>query len=75
MLKKLDSKPKVIYSNQEGSWNGKYVQKYLQDNDIQLITTLAHAPIVERAIVTIKGMLYKRLEHDPSKPWFGNLLQ
>ena len=20
-------------------------------------------------------MLYKRLEHDPSKPWFGDLLQ
>ena len=37
--------------------------------------TLTHAAIVERAIITIKDMLYKRLEHDPSKPWYDDLLQ
>ena len=40
-----------------------------------LITTLSHAPIVERAIRTIKEMLYKRLDHDPKQPWCGELLQ
>jgi hypothetical protein len=37
--------------------------------------TLSHAGIVERAIRTIKDMLYKRLEHDPNRPWYGELLQ
>ena len=74
-FKNLGSKPKVIYADQEGAFNGKYVQQYLRENNIQLIMTLAHAPIVERAIGTIKNMLYKRLEHDPSTPWYGNLLQ
>ena len=69
-IKNLGGRPKVIYSDQEGSWNGKYVQKYLQDNDIQLITTLAHAPIVESAKGTIKHMLYKRSAPEPSRPWF-----
>ena len=74
-FKNLGGKPKVIYADQEGSFNGKYVQQYLKENDIQLIMTLAHAAIVERAIGTIKNMLYKRLEHDPTRPWYGDLLQ
>ena len=74
-FKNLGGKPKVIYADQEGSFNGKYVQQYLKENDIQLIMTLAHAAIVERAIKTVKEMLYKRLEHDPNRPWYGDLLQ
>ena len=74
-FKDLGGKPKVIYADQEGSFNGKYVQQYLKENDIQLIMTLTHAAIVERAIRTIKDMLYKRLEHDSSRPWYGDLLQ
>ncbi len=37
--------------------------------------TLSHAPIAERAIGTIKYMLYKRLEFEPHRPWYGDLLQ
>ena len=74
-FKDLGGKPKVIYADQEGSFNGKYVQQYLKENDIQLIMTLTHAAIVERAIRTVKDMLYKRLEHDSSRPWYGDLLQ
>ena len=39
-----------------------------------MITTLTHAAIVERAIGTIKAMLYKRLEHDDSRPCYGDML-
>ena len=74
-FKDLGGKPKVIYADGEGSFNGKYVQQYLKENDIQLIMTLTHAAIVERAIRTVKDMLYKRLEHDSSRPWYGDLLQ
>jgi hypothetical protein len=51
------------------------VQQYLKEENILLIMTLSHAGIVERAIRTIKDMLYKRLEHDPNRPWYGELLQ
>ena len=71
----LGGKPSVIYTDQEPSWSGKYAQQYLKDENIKLITTLSHAPIVERAIGTIKNMLYKRLEADPLRPWYGDLLQ
>ena len=37
--------------------------------------TLTHAAIVGRAIKIIKDMIYKRLEHDPNRPWYGDLLQ
>ncbi len=37
--------------------------------------TLSHAPIAERAIGTIKNMLYKRLEFEPHRPWYGDILQ
>ena len=74
-FKNLNGKPKVIYADQEPAWTGKYVQQYLNEENILLIMTLSHAGIVERAIRTIKDMLYKRLEHDPNRPWYGELLQ
>ena len=31
--------------------------------------------MAERAIRTIKDMLYKRIEHNPSLVWYGEVLQ
>ena len=53
----------------------KYDHHYLKEENTQLTTTLSHAAIVERAIGTIKNMLYKRLEFEPNKPWWGEVLQ
>ena len=64
-----------MYADQEPSWSGKYVHQFLKEENILLIMTLSQAGIVERAIRTIKDMLYKRLEHDPNRPWYGELLQ
>ena len=74
-FRNLGGKPLVTYSDQEGAWNGKYAQQYLKEEKIKLIMTLPHAPIAERAIGTIKNMLYKRLEFEPHRPWYGDLLQ
>ena len=65
----------MIYADQEPAFNGRYVQQFLKQENILLIMTLAHAAIVERAIRTIKDMIYKRREHDPNRPWYGELLQ
>ena len=66
---------KVIYEDQEPTFSGKSVQQYLNEENIQPIVALSHASIVDRAIRTIKDMLYKRLEHDPKRPWYAELLQ
>ena len=61
-IEKMGGFPKTIYADDEGSWHNKAVKQYLQDNNIRLIITLAHAPVVERAIRTIKHMVYTRIE-------------
>ncbi len=74
-FKNLGGKPLVIYSDQEGAWRGKYVQQFLKEENIELIMALSHAPIAERPIGAIKNMLYKRLEFEPHRPWYDDLLQ
>jgi hypothetical protein len=61
-IDKMGGVPKTIYADAEGSWHNKAVKQYLQDNSIRLIETLAHAAVVERAIRTIKHMVYTRIE-------------
>lgn len=61
-IDKMGGVPKTIYADAEGSWHNKAVKQYLQDNNIRLIETLAHAAVVERAIRTIKHMVYTRIE-------------
>ena len=58
----MGKKPKVIYSDDEGSFNSNIIQKFFKDNNIQQITTRAHAPFAERAIRTIKQLMYRRIE-------------
>jgi transposase InsO family protein len=61
-FQKMEGKPQVIYSDQEGAWTNREVQNYLENEHIKLITTLNHAHIVERLIRTLKNMIYKRIE-------------
>ena len=73
-IEKMGGVPKTIYCDDEGSLHNKAVKQYLQDNNIRLIITLAHAPVVERAIRTIKHMVYTRIEtakkkNDEEKRW------
>jgi glycerol-3-phosphate cytidylyltransferase-like family protein len=57
-------KPKVIYSDPDASILGTEMKKFLNDKGIDLITTLEHAPIAERAIRTIKAELDKRIKNE-----------
>ena len=61
----MGKKPEVIYSDDEGSFNSKQAQEYYKNENITHMITRGHAPVAERAIRTIKNMLYKRMEAKP----------
>ena len=66
-FEKMGRKPETMYSDNEGSFNSNIVKKYLKDNNVRQIYTLGHAAYAERAIRTIKSMIYKRVEHTKQK--------
>ena len=66
-FQKMGGKPETMYSDNEGSFNANIVKTYLKDSNIRQIFTLGHAAFAERAIRTIKGMIYKRVEHTKQK--------
>ena len=61
----MGHKPKVVYSDDEGSLNGKSVQKYFKDHHIQHIVTRGHAASAERSIRTIKSLIDRRMQGKP----------
>ena len=54
--------PTSVYCDVEGAFVSNIVKKYLNDNNVKLITTNGHAPIAERQIRTLKNMVCQRLE-------------
>ena len=60
----MSKKPKFIYSDNEGSLNSKDVLGYLEDREIDIITTRNHTHFVERCIRTCKAMLRKHIDYD-----------
>ena len=66
-IKKMDGKPKLIYIDDEGSFNNQSVIDYLKEENIELHRTRGHPAFAERAIRTLKDMLYKRVENDEKK--------
>ena len=63
-LNDMKHKPKLIYSDNEGSLNMKDILKYLDKEGIDLITTRNHAHVIERFIRTIKNRIRKRVDYD-----------
>ena len=70
-MQNIGGKPKTIYSDDEGSLNSKLLQDYFEEHDIRHLTTRGHAGVAERAIRTIKEMIYKRLEKNPDEHWYS----
>ena len=68
-LIKMKGKPKTIYSDNEGAFVSNLIQSYFADEGIRHLTTLGHAPVAERQIRTMKGMIYKRIEHTNQNWW------
>ena len=50
--------PTSVYCDVEGAIVSNIVKKYLNDNNVKLITTNGHAPVAERQIRTFKNLIY-----------------
>jgi len=72
-IKQMDSKPETIYSDEEGSFVSNKVQKYFKDEEIRHLVTRGHAAYVERAIRTIKDILYRRVEGQDNPIWTDHI--
>ena len=66
-LQKMGDKPKMFYSDEEGSLYSKTVIEYLEKEKIEIHRTRGHPAFAERFIRTYKDMLFKRVEADEKK--------
>ena len=66
-LEKMGDKPKMFYSDEEGSLYSKTVIEYLEGEKIEIHRTRGHPAFAERFIRTYKDMLFKRVEADEKK--------
>ena len=61
-LNKLGGKPKLIYSDDEGSLNTQDLVDFFKDEGIQNYKTRGRPHFAERFIRTFKDMLFKRVD-------------
>ena len=66
-LNKMDKKPRMLYSDEEGSLYSKPIIEYLEDEKIEIHRTRGHPAFAERFIKTYKDKLFKRVEADKKK--------
>ena len=66
-LQKMGDKPKMFYSDEEGSLYSKTVIEYLEGEKIEIHRTRGHPAFAERFIRTYKDMLFNRVEADEKK--------
>ena len=66
-LQKMGKKPKIIYTDDEGSISGNDFKQYVEDEGIHLYRTRGHPAFAERFIRTFKDKLFKRVENDEKK--------
>ena len=60
---RMQHKPKVLLTDNEAAMSSDTIQNYLREQGIQHIIVRNHPHMAERAIRTIKNLLYARLEH------------
>lgn len=61
---KMKHKPKMLYTDDEGSFSSNAMKKYYDDNNIKHVITRGHAAVAERGIRTFKDALYKRIDNN-----------
>ena len=70
-IQKMGKKPKMLYCDRDTTFTGPLLEEYCKDNNIKLIFTHTHPPVVERFNRTFKSMTWKRLKADKTgkKTW------
>ena len=63
--------PDMLYTDDEGSFHSKQAEEYYKNNKINHLITRGHATYAERAIRTIKDMIYKRIANSPDAKWYS----
>ena len=66
-INKMSKKPRMLYSDEEGSLHSKTISEYLEDENIEIHRTRGHPAFAERFIKTYKDKLFKRVEADKRK--------
>ena len=66
-INKMGKKPKMFYSDEEGSLYSKTIIEYLEQEKIEMHRTRGHPAFAERFIRSFKDMLFKRVEADGKK--------
>lgn len=61
-LQKMKAKPKIIYSDDEGSLNSGDFNSFVEGEGIELYKTKFHPAFAERFVRTFKDMFFKRVE-------------
>lgn len=59
--------PEMIYCDEGSEFNNKGFLALMKENDIEIVFTMRHAPVIERFNRTIKSMLSKYLQASNSK--------
>ena len=54
--------PKILYHDNEGSWNSKEFLRLINEKKIRQIINSSPPPFSERMVQTIKNMIHTRLE-------------
>ena len=67
----MGKSPDVLYTDDEGSFHSKQAEQFYKEKSIEHLITRGHAPYAERAIRTIKAMIYKRIEKQPDAKWYS----
>ena len=62
-LNKMGKNPEIIYTDDETSLSSKSIQDYLKEKHIKHLITRGHPWFAERAIRTLKGALYQRIDN------------
>jgi len=69
----MQAKPDTIMSDEEGSFLSNKVQHYFKEEEIKHIVTRNHPAFAERAIRTIKQMIYRRVEAQSNPIWTDHI--
>ena len=66
-IQKMGGKPKLIFTDDEGSLRGEVFREFVKSEGMELHRTRSKAFFVERFNRTVKDMLFKRIEADEKK--------